>query len=254
MKKLLSVVIAAVLALVIMTPVSALDFYSTKIENVFDTLPSMYENAVIIPFGEFWVDGETNARHGNASGNMNEFDYVYLKADGNGDFTVPFTVDASGLYEFGFTLMGWEASVPRSTNVQIDDSEYIYISYDYAAEDKHYNHYWYGISAVLEPGEHSITLSLADDFDDAEVKSLYFVNAFYVQGELPAPEELPVVKPVEELSVVSTENEAADAPVTTSEPEATELKTAAQTSDFIGIVSVALIVSVSGMIVSKKRK
>jgi hypothetical protein len=244
MKKVFAITLVVIFTVTMMSPVSALDLYSNTVNNVFDDLPSQYANATIIPFGEYWTEGATNARHGSVTGQLNDFDYVYLKADGLGDFTVTFTADKAGLYDFGFTVMGWTASVLRSTNVKIDDSDFVYLAYDYAEENQYHNQYWYGISAVLEAGEHTVTLSLADDFDDTNVKSLYFTNFFYIQTELPAAQA--------DTSAAATE--AAEAAATAAVVTApVETVTAAQTSDIIGIGFAAVAAAVI-IVASKKRR
>lgn len=243
MKRILALIITVLLGVAMILPVSALDLYSNTVSNVFDELPSQYANAVIIPFGENWTEGSTNARHGNVTGQINDFDYVYLKADSLGDFTVSFTVDKDGLYDFGFTIMGWTASVLRSTNVKIDDSEFVYLAYDYVEENQYHNHYWYGISAILTAGEHTVTLSLADDFDDSAVKSLYFANFFYIQTELPAVAEETAANT--EIAAVTEANEVV---------EATEPVAAPQTADIITVGLAVTAVALSGMIFSKKKK
>ncbi|MHB1151499.1 MAG: hypothetical protein ACYCWE_14260 [Eubacteriales bacterium] len=242
MKRNLALNIMVILVVAMMFPVSALDLYSNTVSNVFDELPSEYANAVVIPFSESWTEGATNARHGSITGQINDFDYVYLKADSLGDFTVSFNVDKDGLYHFGFTVMGWTASVLRSTNVKIDDSEFVYLAYDYVEENQYHNHYWYGISAVLSAGEHTVTLSLADDFDDSAVKSLYFANFFYIQTDLPAAVEETAA--VTEVAVVSQETVAA----------AADPVIAPQTFDIITVGLAAVVVALSGMVLSKKKK
>lgn len=240
MKKLSTILLIALLTMLFVLPVSAIDWYSDQIANVFDTLPAQFANATVIQFGDQYTEGATNARHGNASGNGNDFDYIYLKADDLGDFSVKFTVPEDGLYEFGFTLMGWTASVLRTTNVKIDDAPFVYIAYDYTEADQHRNHYWYGISAVLTAGEHTMTLSLSDDFDDSAVKSLYFDNFFYVKGELPAVEEVTAEVTETPTPVIET--------VTQPTPKAPA------TFDGFAIATVLLTLSVSGGVVLKKRK
>lgn len=217
------------------TPVFALELYSDKIQSQFDNPPDEYANATYVALADSWVEGKTNARHSTADSDYGSYDYIYLKADGLGNYTVKFTVAEDGFYKFGFKIMGWTASVLRSTNVYIDDSKNVYIAYDYVEEDQFKPQYWTGISAVLTAGEHSVTLSLADDFDDSSVKSLYFESFFYVKEDLPTAEETPAeASPSEAASA-----EAAPAEATLDEtPAVTEEQTsapiaAAQTSDGI---------------------
>ena len=242
MKKIFIYTVTAILVCAMTLPLSALTLHSNQISNVFDELPPQYANAVVIPFGDYWTEGATNARHGNVSGQLNDFDYVYLKDDGLGDFTVSFNVEKDGLYEFGFTLMGWTTSVLRTTNVRIDDSEIIYIAYDYTEENQYHNHYWYGISAVLSAGEHTVTLSLADDFDDTNVKSLYFADLFYIHTELP---EEPADIPVDTAEVVDPVD-ITDAPAPTQAPQTFDACLIALTT--------AAVTALSGIVVFRKKK
>ena len=134
---------------------AALEYVTSEITGNFDTLPPEYAGAKTVALTDFFEEGATNARSGTVvgttgdTGEENEFNYVYLKADGLGDYTVPFTVENDGYYFFGFRLMGWTASVPRSTNIRIDDGPWVYIMRDYAEENQHHNDYWTGVSAIL---------------------------------------------------------------------------------------------------------
>jgi len=224
MKKFLSLALVLLLAVLMVVPsFAALEMEDDKFENSF-TLPAKYKDAKHIKFVDHFTEGATNARKGSS----NNYNYVYLKEDGKGDFTVKFTVDETALYDFGLTLMGWNKSVLRTTDVIIDDGPACYMGYDYAAEDQHKDFFFYGISAILEKGEHTLTLSLADDFDDKNVKSLYIVDFFYVAEEIP---EAPA-------------KEAAPAAATK----------APATFDAIAIAAVVMAVSGAGVAVSKKRK
>jgi hypothetical protein len=129
------------------------------------------------------------------------FDYIYLKNLGKGNFVVEFEVKEAGIYEFGFMLMGWSKSVPRTTNVQIDGKGDTYrMEYDYADADKLKKHYFYGIKQELSAGKHKMELSLTADFDNSKVKSLYIQDFFYEKtGNIPAATtaatQKPTVKP-----------------------------------------------------------
>ena len=75
--------------------------------------------------------------------------------------------------------MGWKKSVLRATNVKIDDGEFVRMAYDYEDTTENVDHFWSGLSAALTAGEHTLTLSLTPDFDDSNVKTLYYDNFFY---------------------------------------------------------------------------
>ena len=89
--------------------------------------------------------------------------------------------------------MAWGKSVPRSTNVRIDDSDWVYVMFDYEEENKELPQYLTGLQIELKKGTHTFTLSLAPDFDDSAVKSLYFDNFFFKKAADPVPETEAVV-------------------------------------------------------------
>ena len=224
MKKFLSLALVLLLAVLMVVPsFAALELENDKFENSF-TLPSKYKDATHIKFVDFFEEGKTNARKGSSD----KFNYVYLKEDGKGDFTVKFTVDETALYDFGISVMGWKKSVLRSTDVIIDDAKACYMGYDYVDSDQQKDHYFYGISAILEKGEHTLTLSLSDDFDDKNVKSLYITDFFYIAEEIP------------------------EAPAKADDPAASTKAPA--TFDALAAAAVVMAVSGAGVVVSKKRK
>ncbi len=227
MKKFVRLLFVGLLVLSMIVPVLAADWESDLLENKFDAKPSWYDKATVVKFKDFWTDGATNARAGD--------DYVYLKKDDKGDFSVEFEVAEDGLYEFGFMLMGWTKSVLRTTNVKVDDAEWAYVAYDYVEENQNIDHYWTGLSIELTAGKHTFTLSLADDFDDSNVKSLYFKNFFfYKAGDLQVQE--PPVTP--DMVAEGTVD-----PVTT----------APQTLDPASIAVITAVISAAGYALTKKR-
>lgn len=228
MKKSLSIALALALALLLAFPTFAVEMVSEKIEYVFDTLPAKYDGATYVALGEAWVEGATNANHNAGGGNGNNFDYIYLKDNGKGDFVVEFTVDEKAVYDFGFLIMGWSKSVLRATNVSIDDGPSYRLEYDYVDADQYRNQYAYGLSAILDAGEHTMTFSLPDDFDDSTVKTLYFDSFFYVSEPLPAED--------------------------TASGDNTADTTAPQTADPIIITAAIAAVSGACAVVFKKRK
>lgn len=277
MKKYLSIIMAAVLCVLLLVPVgAAAEWVSKDLVSQLDDFPEWVMDADEIPFGEQYPgDGKTNAHIGYGS----SFNYVYLKADDLGDFTVEFSVKKDGLYNIGFKLMAWSKSVLRSTNVKIDDSEWIYIGYDYNDEDQYSEQYWTGLTMNLTKGTHTCTLSLAPDFDNTNVKSLYFCDllvgyageaaAVEAVAETEAPEtetEAPETEAPETEAETAAETEAeTTAPETEAETETvaepaeaaeetvtTEVTTAPQTFDVAVIAGIAAVVSLAGFAASKK--
>ena len=275
MKKYLSIIMDAVLCVLLLVPVgAAAEWVSKDLVSQLDDFPEWVMDADEINFGEQYPgDGMTNAHIGYGS----SFNYVYLKADDLGDFTVEFSVKEDGLYNIGFKLMAWSKSVLRSTNVKIDDSEWIYIGYDYNDEDQYSEQYWTGLTMNLTKGTHTCTLSLAPDFDNTNVKSLYFCDllvgyageaaAVEAVAETEAPEtEAPETEAPETEAETAAETEAeTTAPETEAETETvvepaeaaeetvtTEVTTAPQTFDIAVVAGIAAVVSLAGFAASKK--
>ena len=279
MKKYLSIIMAAVLCVLLLVPVgAAAEWVSKDLVSQLDDFPEWVMDADEIPFAEQYPgDGMTNAHIGYGS----SFNCVYLKADDLGDFTVEFSVKEDGLYNIGFKLMAWSKSVLRSTNVKIDDSEWIYIGYDYNDEDQYSEQYWTGLTMNLTKGTHTCTLSLAPDFDNTNVKSLYFCDllvgyageaaAVEAVAETEAPEtetEAPETEAPETEAETAAETEAettapeteaettaeTEAPETVAETETvtTEVTTAPQTFDIAVVAGIAAVVSLAGFAASKK--
>lgn len=279
MKKYLSIIMATVLCVLLLVPVgAAAEWVSKDLVSQLDDFPEWVMDADEINFAEQYPgDGMTNAHIGYGS----SFNYVYLKADDLGDFTVEFSVKEDGLYNIGFKLMAWSKSVLRSTNVKIDDSEWIYIGYDYNDEDQYSEQYWTGLTMNLTKGTHTCTLSLAPDFDNTNVKSLYFCDllvgyageaaAVEAVAETEAPEtetEAPETKAPETEAETAAETEAettapeteaettaeTEAPETVAETETvtTEVTTAPQTFDIAVVAGIAAVVSLAGFAASKK--
>lgn len=275
MKKYLSIIMATVLCVLLLVPVgAAAEWVSKDLVSQLDDFPEWVMDADEINFGEQYPgDGMTNAHIGYGS----SFNYVYLKADDLGDFTVEFSVKEDGLYNIGFKLMAWSKSVLRSTNVKIDDSEWIYIGYDYNDEDQYSEQYWTGLTMNLTKGTHTCTLSLAPDFDNTNVKSLYFCDllvgyageaaAVEAVAETEAPEtEAPETEAPETEAETAAETEAeTTAPETEADTETvvepaeaaeetvtTEVTTAPQTFDIAVVAGIAAVVSLAGFAASKK--
>lgn len=277
MKKYLSIIMATVLCVLLLVPVgAAAEWVSKDLVSQLDDFPEWVMDADEINFAEQYPgDGMTNAHIGYGS----SFNYVYLKADDLGDFTVEFSVKEDGLYNIGFKLMAWSKSVLRSTNVKIDDSEWIYIGYDYNDEDQYSEQYWTGLTMNLTKGTHTCTLSLAPDFDNTNVKSLYFCDllvgyageaaAVEAVAETEAPEtEAPETEAPETEAETAAETEAettapeteaettaeTEAPETVAETETvtTEVTTAPQTFDIAVVAGIAAVVSLAGFAASKK--
>ena len=93
MKKYLSIIMAAVLCVLLLVPVgAAAEWVSKDLVSQLDDFPEWVMDADEINFAEQYPgDGMTNAHIGYGS----SFNYVYLKADDLGDFTVEFSVNGS---------------------------------------------------------------------------------------------------------------------------------------------------------------
>ncbi len=271
MKKTLTLALSALLCTALLIPVGAASWITTETVSQLDEYPEWVDSATVVELEEF-NDGTTDANTGDSGG----FAYVFLKQKGLGDFTVPFKVDKAGTYNIGMQLMAWAKSVPRSTEFKIDDSEWIYVCYDYNDEDQYSDQFVTGLTMYLEAGDHTVTLSLADDFDDSTVKSLYFDKFLYAfasedkpaeaVAEEPAPEpevvEEPVVEPepvveepapVEEV-VVAEEPEFVPEPSPAPTPEVVPVvETAPQTFDFGVVSAIAAVLSLAGVAVAKKK-
>ena len=185
MKKILSVLFAVVLCTALLIPVSAAAWKSNTFTSVYDEEPAWLADAEVVEFEDTYEEGATNARAGGY--------YVYLKNDGKGDFTIEFEVKENGTYDIGFTLMPVGQSVPRSTNVRIDDAEWVYMNFQYTDETEGKVQYITGLQIDLTKGKHTLTLSLSSDFDDSTVKSLFYDNFFYKKAADPVPETEAVV-------------------------------------------------------------
>ena len=230
MKKLFAAALALVLCAALLVPISAANWKVNTFTSAIDEEPDWYADAEVVEFEDFFEEGTTNARSGNY--------YVYLKNDGKGDFSVQFDVKEDGTYDIGITLMAWAKSVLRSTNVRIDDSDWVYVAFDYEDENKELPQYLTGLQIDLTKGTHTFTLSLAPDFDDSTVKSLYFDNFFYKKAADVAPEtEAAVEETVAETVAVE---------------ETVVVETAPKTFDMGIIAAAAAIVSAAGYAVAKK--
>ncbi len=130
--------------------------------------PDWHSSSDDIEFEDTWVAGESNARCNDGSY------YVYLKNDGLGDYSVEFEVKEDGTYEVAICLMAWEKSVPRATNVKVDDSDWVRLEFDYENEDKQLEQFITGLTIPLTKGTHKLTLGLPDGHDDSTLKTLYF--------------------------------------------------------------------------------
>ena len=129
MKKIIATALVLLLALSLVLPVFAeVDMITDTVQSAFDDkLPATYKDAKKVAVGPAWSDGASNARHGNASGNGNSFDYIYLKNDGKGNFVVKFTVDEEAIYDFGFSLR------PICCHIQLQKMIYVIDTYFVAA-------------------------------------------------------------------------------------------------------------------------
>lgn len=225
MKKLLSLLFVCLLCTALLLPVGAKDWVSDTFVSSFDGAPDWYDDATVVEFEDYYVEGASDARSGDH--------YVYLKKQDLGDFSIEFEVDEDGIYDIGVTLMGWTKSVPRSTNMTVDGAPFVYVMFDYEDDSTQYaEQYLTGLQMELKKGTHTFTLSLASDFDDTNVKSLYYDNFFYHKAS-----DIPVETVAETVAV-------ADVPVAEKAP---------QTMDIGVFAMIAAVTALGGYAVSKKR-
>lgn len=230
MKKLLSFMFVCLLCTALLLPVGAKDWVSDTFTSAYGEAPAWFDDATVVEFEDYYEEGATNARAGDH--------YVFLKNDGKGDFSIEFEVDEDGIYDIGVTLMGWTKSVPRSTNMTVDGAPFVYVMFDYEDDSTQYvEQYLTGLQMELTKGKHTFTMSLASDFDDSTVKSLYYDNFFFHKAsDIPVETEAPetVAETVAEAQVA----EPAKAP---------------QTFDAGVFAVIAMVTALGGYAASKKR-
>lgn len=231
MRKLLSFLFVCLLCIALLLPVGAKDWVSDTFVSTFDEAPDWYDDATVVEFEDYFVDGASDARCGDY--------YVYLKKLDAGDFSISFDVEEDGIYDIGVTLMGWTKSVPRSTNMTVDGAPFVYVMFDYEDDStQKVPQYLTGLQMELTKGTHTFTLSLASDFDDSTVKSLYYDNFFYRKAS-----DIPV----------ETEPETVAETVAVPVAEAPVVEKAPQTMDAGVFAAIAAITALSGYVASKKR-
>ncbi len=164
------------------------NWVNTNFTASFDD-PDWHDSADDIEFEDSYVADETNCLMNDGSY------YVFLKNFGKGDYSVEFETTEDGLYEIAICLMAWQKSVPRATNVKVDDSDWVRLEFDYIDEDKELEQFITGLTVNLTKGTHKLTLGLPEGHDDTTLKTLYFDYFFFrrladMGGEAPAPTEL----------------------------------------------------------------
>lgn len=177
MKRFATLLFAALFLVCSVLPVAA---YTDAI----DTIPSAFASATHVPFATEVIgdnDVTTNALYGESDKFPGEY-YVYLKGLNKGDYTIKFNIDEAGTYSYGFTLLVLGASKVRATRVKIDNGDFVDIRYTNTEDQLNKKQYVTGFESVLTAGEHTVTLSLPEDFDDSSVKTLYFRDFFFVKN------------------------------------------------------------------------
>ena len=159
------------------------NWVSSSFTSSFDD-PDWHASAEDIEFEDSYVADATNCLMNDGSY------YVFLKNFGKGDYSVEFEAKEDGLYEIGICLMAWQKSVPRATNVKVDDSDWVRLEFDYNDEDKQLEQFITGLTINLTKGTHKLTLGLPEGHDDTTLKTLYFDYFFYrflgESAEIPA--------------------------------------------------------------------
>ncbi len=173
-----------------LTPIKLrpLTYLSEDINYEFETLPNClyYANFNEIDLTSRCEAGTTNARLNNTYAKaFPGLDYIFLKADGLGDFVVEFEIKKSGVWHFAFEIFAIEDDVyeRRVTNFKIDNSKELMLDYTHSDECAGKHQYASGFTAELEAGKHFLTLSLPNIFDDNTVKSLFIHKFYYCKVE-----------------------------------------------------------------------
>ena len=149
---------------------------SSAFTSSFDA-PPWLDAAGKVEFEDSYAEDETDCL-------MNEgAHYVYLKDLGKGDYSVEFEAEEDGVYDIGICLMAWQKSVPRATDVKVDDSARVRLEFEYGDEDKEREQFLTGFRVDLTKGVHRLTLSLPEGYDDTTLKTLYFDYFFWLLSD-----------------------------------------------------------------------
>ncbi len=170
-------------------------------------------------FYEFeYYDDMASGYVGEISEGAVYYQYIYLKEeDYNPHFTVKFEIEDPGTYDFLIECMAYATDIPRTSILQIDDGELIYITSLHG--DRHLiTEYYTGWQVELEPGTHTMSVFLAEDFDNVTVKSLFFDCFSFINLTPPADQtetetEAPTDAPTETVTAAPTDVPT-DAPTT----------------------------------------
>ncbi len=245
------------------------------------TQPDEFKNATAVEFesctnmADKWVrDGtQTNAGTGYV------YNYIFLKKDTeNPSAKIEFTVAEDGKYDFCVELMAFESTLPRTSLLQIDDGEKYYLRSEHGTRHL-ITEYFVGMSAELKAGKHTMTIYLADDFDDKNVKSLYFDKfSFVKQADEPtdtgeAETTVTETNPADETNETVTDNasekvtenasekvtEKADdttkkADSTTAEPKTEGEDGSLTTALIIAVAAAVVVAAVVVVVIIKKKK
>ena len=173
------------------------NWVSSSFTSSFDD-PDWHASAEDIEFEDSYVADATNCLMNDGSY------YVFLKNFGKGDYSVEFEAKEDGLYEIGICLMAWQKSVPRATNVKVDDSDWVRLEFDYNDEDKQLEQFITGLTINLTKGTHKLTLGLPEGHDDTTLKTLYF-DYFFTRkvGEMGTASAAPASAPAASADYVT---------------------------------------------------
>lgn len=133
------------------------------------------------------------------------FDYYYLKGDPETAYmSFHFEVEKEGTYEVCIGLMGIFSTVPRSAELNFNGERRYYVEQDYRniPEGVLSAEYVSGITAYLRKGSNTLTVYLGRNFDNVNMKSLFFDKFFlYRTGDLPIGYEFPDVDESEKMDI-----------------------------------------------------
>lgn len=148
----------------------------TPLELV-DEMPEKFEGAE-----QLNIDDLAYVLNGASKGTTGDAAIVYIKK--SHDYpraSIKFTVEEAGTYEILVVTALKNRPTAISTGlVQVDNGQKYYLSSPCKGVDGE-PEYFVGVTAELTAGEHDFHMYLAEDFNDGDVKSIYFDYIFVVK-------------------------------------------------------------------------
>ena len=155
------------------------EFITKEIKYQYEYIPDELSGCEEIILANYFVEGKTSAFK-NEDKTFPSLPYIYLKREVLVDFVIEFEVYNPSVYNFGVTIFPIPSLKKRVTNIKIDDSEFLTLSYQHEEDKVGVVQYASGFSAYLDVGVHKVSFSLdGTDFDDNIVKSLFLRSFLY---------------------------------------------------------------------------